>query len=209
MPASPIYDRYQSGEGYHAVLPPYTGTFMPPKPDLGPLHLSLKTGSLTQMMNLKLSILFLLTTLGKTFPSLKAIETTEIRRHVFCKSLTHLIKDYNYYEKKMAQTPARNHAQRGIHQHYASMTNLNPQSHVVPIALLTRSKLVPLTAARPVTTAVPHNNVIRPSPAKTIGTKPHSPLRRTINHRSSPPASNFPPNITTVKAPKVNAVNGV
>nr|GFD24323.1 hypothetical protein [Tanacetum cinerariifolium] len=35
MPASPIYDRYQSGEGYHAVLPPYTGTFMPPKPDLG------------------------------------------------------------------------------------------------------------------------------------------------------------------------------
>nr|GEX83172.1 ribonuclease H-like domain-containing protein [Tanacetum cinerariifolium] len=25
---------YQSGEGYHAVPPPYTGTFMPPKPDL-------------------------------------------------------------------------------------------------------------------------------------------------------------------------------
>nr|GEV87758.1 hypothetical protein [Tanacetum cinerariifolium] len=32
--ASPIYDRYQSGEGYHAVPPFYTGTFMPPKPDL-------------------------------------------------------------------------------------------------------------------------------------------------------------------------------
>nr|GEU93371.1 hypothetical protein [Tanacetum cinerariifolium] len=26
--------RYQSREGYHTVLPPYTGTFMPPKPDL-------------------------------------------------------------------------------------------------------------------------------------------------------------------------------
>nr|GFC37235.1 hypothetical protein [Tanacetum cinerariifolium] len=25
---------YQSGEGYHDVPPPYTGTFMPPKPDL-------------------------------------------------------------------------------------------------------------------------------------------------------------------------------
>nr|GEV15979.1 hypothetical protein [Tanacetum cinerariifolium] len=34
MPASLVYDRYQSGEGYHAVPPPYTGTFMPPKPDL-------------------------------------------------------------------------------------------------------------------------------------------------------------------------------
>nr|GFB01279.1 hypothetical protein [Tanacetum cinerariifolium] len=29
-----IYDRYQSGEGCHVVPPPYTGTFMPPKPDM-------------------------------------------------------------------------------------------------------------------------------------------------------------------------------
>nr|GEY67998.1 hypothetical protein [Tanacetum cinerariifolium] len=34
MPTSPVYARYQSGEGYHVVPPPYTGTFMPPKPDL-------------------------------------------------------------------------------------------------------------------------------------------------------------------------------
>nr|GEW52110.1 hypothetical protein [Tanacetum cinerariifolium] len=34
LPPSLIYDRYQSGNGYHAVPPPYTGTFMPPKPDL-------------------------------------------------------------------------------------------------------------------------------------------------------------------------------
>nr|GEX88110.1 hypothetical protein [Tanacetum cinerariifolium] len=31
---SPIYDRYQSGNGYHVVPPSYIGTFMPPKPDL-------------------------------------------------------------------------------------------------------------------------------------------------------------------------------
>nr|GEW47397.1 reverse transcriptase domain-containing protein, chloroplastic [Tanacetum cinerariifolium] len=34
MPPSLVHDRYQSGERYHAVPPPYTGTFMPPKPDL-------------------------------------------------------------------------------------------------------------------------------------------------------------------------------
>nr|GEZ20553.1 hypothetical protein [Tanacetum cinerariifolium] len=33
LPASPKYDRYHSGDGYHAVRPPYTGTFMPPKPN--------------------------------------------------------------------------------------------------------------------------------------------------------------------------------
>nr|GEX13251.1 ribonuclease H-like domain-containing protein [Tanacetum cinerariifolium] len=34
MPTSLVYDRFKSGEGYHAVPPPYTGTFVPPKPDL-------------------------------------------------------------------------------------------------------------------------------------------------------------------------------
>nr|GEW93013.1 putative ribonuclease H-like domain-containing protein [Tanacetum cinerariifolium] len=34
MPTSIVYDRYKSGEGYHVVPPPYTGTFMPPKPNL-------------------------------------------------------------------------------------------------------------------------------------------------------------------------------
>nr|GEX49053.1 hypothetical protein [Tanacetum cinerariifolium] len=71
-----------------------------------------------------------------------------------CKSLTNLIKDCDYYEKKIAQTSARNHAKRGNHQQYARMTLLNPQRHVVPTAVLTKSKLVPLTATRPVTTAV-------------------------------------------------------
>nr|GEW70817.1 ribonuclease H-like domain-containing protein [Tanacetum cinerariifolium] len=34
LPPSLIYDRYQSGNRYHAVPSPYTGTVMPPKPDL-------------------------------------------------------------------------------------------------------------------------------------------------------------------------------
>nr|GEZ39726.1 ribonuclease H-like domain-containing protein [Tanacetum cinerariifolium] len=106
----------------------------------------------------------------------------------------------------MVQTHARNHAQRGHPQHYARMSHPNPHRHVVPISVLTRSKLVPLTAARPIITAVPHNNMIRPRLANTVGTKPHSPPRRTINHRPSPPASNFAPKVTTAKAPQVNAV---
>nr|GEV77565.1 putative ribonuclease H-like domain-containing protein [Tanacetum cinerariifolium] len=33
-PPSSLYDRFQPTGGYHVVPPPYTGTFMPPKPDL-------------------------------------------------------------------------------------------------------------------------------------------------------------------------------
>nr|GEU69989.1 hypothetical protein [Tanacetum cinerariifolium] len=126
-----------------------------------------------------------------------------------CKSLTHLIKECDYYEKKMAQTPARNHAQKGKHQHYAIMLLLNPQRHVVPTIVLPKSKLVPLTAARPVTTAVPQPHVTRPRLAKTVVTKSHSPPRRNINCRLSPKPSNFPPKVTTIKVPQVNVVKGV
>nr|GFC96593.1 hypothetical protein [Tanacetum cinerariifolium] len=101
--------------------------------------------------------------LRKDFPKSKGYRNSRNRKACFvCKSLTYLIKDCNYYEKKMVQTPARNHAQRGNHQHYATMTHSNPQRHVVLIAILTRSKLVPLTAARPVTTVVPQPHVTRP-----------------------------------------------
>nr|GEV21387.1 hypothetical protein [Tanacetum cinerariifolium] len=90
FPPSPIYDRYQSGTGYHIVPPPYTGTFMPPKLDL-----------------------------------------------------------------KMAQPTARNHAHRGHHKQYAPLTCQYPQRYVVPAVVVTQSKPVPLTAARPVSTDVP------------------------------------------------------
>nr|GEZ23644.1 hypothetical protein [Tanacetum cinerariifolium] len=105
---------------------------------------------------------------------------------------------------KVAQTPARNHAQKENHQQYANMTLLNPQRHVVPTTVLTKSKLVPITAARPVTVAVSKTNVTRPRPAKTVITKPHSPPRRNINRSPSPKASTFPPKVTAAKAPLGN-----
>nr|GEY70999.1 ribonuclease H-like domain-containing protein [Tanacetum cinerariifolium] len=98
-------------------------------------------------------------------------ETKKVQKTLF-KQQYENFTDCDYYEKKMTQTPVWNHAQRGNHKHYARMTHLNPQRHVVPPAVLTKSKLVPLTTARAVTTDVPHNKVTIPRPAKTIVTKP-------------------------------------
>nr|GEU48696.1 ribonuclease H-like domain-containing protein [Tanacetum cinerariifolium] len=145
-----------------------------------------------------------------SIPKPKSIDNHSNRKACFvCKSLDHLIKECNFYEKKMAQTPARNHEQRGNHQQYASMTLPNPQKHVVPTAVLTQSKLVPITGARPVTADVPNTYVTRPRQAKTVVIKPYSPPRRNINCSPSPKASNFPPKVTAVKAPMVNVVKGV
>nr|GEU41550.1 putative ribonuclease H-like domain-containing protein [Tanacetum cinerariifolium] len=108
-------------------------------------------------------------------PKPQANRNSKNRKACFiCKRLTHLIKDCDYYKKQMVQTPARHHAKRGNTQHYARMSLLNPQRHVVPTAVLTKSKLVPLTAARPVTTAVPQPHVTRPRLAKTVGNPQHA-----------------------------------
>nr|GEU41854.1 ribonuclease H-like domain-containing protein [Tanacetum cinerariifolium] len=147
LPPTPIYDRYQSRDGYHVVPSLYTRTFMPPKPDL--------------------------------------------------------------HDKKVAQTTARNHAKRRTHKQYAQMKILNPQGHVIPTAVVTKSKLVPINAARPVTAAVPKISVTRLRKAQTVVTKPNSPPRRHINRSPASKASNFPPKVAAVMAPMVNAVKGV
>nr|GEZ04295.1 retrotransposon protein, putative, unclassified [Tanacetum cinerariifolium] len=80
--------------------------------------------------------------------------------------------------------------------------------HVILTALLTKSKLVPITTTRPVTTVVPKSQVTRPSQSKPIVTKPHSPPRRHINRILSPKANTFPPKFTAATTPMVNVVKG-
>nr|GEY16011.1 ribonuclease H-like domain-containing protein [Tanacetum cinerariifolium] len=268
LPTSPIYDRYHSGDGYHVVLPPYTGIFMPPKPDLV-FHDAPNVTEIDQTAfnvelnptkpNKDLSYTYrpstpiieewvsnskddseaeipqntpsFVQTTKQVKPPMSSVKTVEnsipaanhktaipkLQSHgkrgnrkacFVCKSLTHLIKDCDYYDKTVAQTSARNHAQRGNHEQYARMTLLNPQRHVVPTTVLTKSKLVLITAARPVTTAVLKTHVIRPRPAKSVVTNPHSPPRRHINRSQSFKPSNFSLKVTAAKAPMVNAVKG-
>nr|GFA61088.1 hypothetical protein [Tanacetum cinerariifolium] len=204
--------KYRSGDGYHDVPPPYTGTFMPPKPNLNvPSFVQHNEQVKPPRPSVKHVETSILAANPKTaIPKPTSNGNRRNRKACFvCQSLDHLIKDYDFYERKMAQTTARNHVKRGNHKKYAKMTLLNPQRHVVPTAVITKSKLVPIFAARPVTTAVLKYHVTRPRPTKPIVTKPHLPPIRHINHSPSPKASNFPPKVTAVKAPMVNAAMGV
>nr|GEW57697.1 ribonuclease H-like domain-containing protein [Tanacetum cinerariifolium] len=214
--------RYQSGEGYHAVPPLYTGTFMPLKHDLVFHDAPTMNETVPTAFNVEASTTKPTHDLSQSNrPSAPIIEDwvsdskddsegepmIAHKSPSFVQTSEHVKTprpSVHPYEKKMVQTPAKNHAQRGNHQHYARITKPNPHRHVVPTTVLTRSKLVPLHAARPVTTAIPNNHVTRQQPAKTIGTKPHLPPRRTINRRPSPQASSFHLKVTTVKAPKGN-----
>nr|GFB42252.1 hypothetical protein [Tanacetum cinerariifolium] len=97
---------------------------------------------------------------GEPMPTQKAHSFVQTSKHM--KTPRPSVKpDCDYYEKKMVQKPIRNHAIRGNHHHYTRMTHPHPHPHrhVVPTTVLTRSRLVPLTVARPVTTTVPQTNV--------------------------------------------------
>nr|GEW58769.1 reverse transcriptase domain-containing protein [Tanacetum cinerariifolium] len=180
-PPSSLYDRFQPSDGYHVVPPPYTETFMPPKLDLvfNTVHTAVETDH--SAFTVQLSSTKPEQDLSHTnTPTAPIIEDSHVETSIpvatpkpaspksassgkrrnrkacfVCKSLDHLIKDCDYHAKKMAQPTTRNHAYRGNHKQYAQMTYHNPQKHMVPTAVLTQSKPVSITAARPVSVVVP------------------------------------------------------
>nr|GEV42522.1 uncharacterized mitochondrial protein AtMg00810-like [Tanacetum cinerariifolium] len=181
MPTSPVHYRYQSCEGYHAVPPPYIGTFMPRKPNLVFHDTSTISETVPTVINVESSTTEPNKNLsqsnrpsapiikdwisnsedeyeGEPMPLQKAPSFVQTSKYVKTPR-TSVKPDCDYYEKKMVQKPVRNHTMKGNHQHYARMTHSHPNRHVVPTTVLTRSRLVLLTAARPVTTVVPQTNM--------------------------------------------------
>nr|GEZ09016.1 hypothetical protein [Tanacetum cinerariifolium] len=139
-PHSSLYDRFQPSGGYHAVPPPYTGTFMPSKPDLvfnsAPAAVETDHPAFTVQ-------------LSPTKPSQHLSHTN--------RPTAPIIEDL-----KMAQPSPRNYVHRGTHKQYASLTLTNPQKHMLPTIVLTQPKPVFHTAVRPVSAAVPKLKVTRP-----------------------------------------------
>nr|GEX99935.1 hypothetical protein [Tanacetum cinerariifolium] len=179
---SSLYDRFQPSYGYHAVPSPYTGTFMPPKPDLvlNTAPTAVETDHLA-FTHVETSIPG--ATPKPTSPKPASNGKRRNRKACFvCKSLDHLIKDCDYHDKQMAQPTTRNHAHR----------------------VLTQSKPVSITDVRLVSAVVTKLKVTRPRHAKPIVTKSNSSTRRHLTCSSSPNVSDSPPRFTAIKAPVGN-----
>nr|GFA22985.1 hypothetical protein [Tanacetum cinerariifolium] len=182
-PPSNLYDRFIPSGGYHVVPPPYTGTFMPPKPDLvfntapfilrqttlplmfSLVPLSLNKTCLTHLdlvhLSLKTRSLILRRNLSpkthSTSPKSNSSGKRRNRKACFvCKSVDHLIKDCDFHAKKMAKPAQRNYANRGYHKQYAP----KPLKHSIPTAVLTQSKPVSNTAVRPDLSSRPTSPII-------------------------------------------------
>nr|GEW47614.1 hypothetical protein [Tanacetum cinerariifolium] len=123
-------DRYKAGEGYHAVPPPYTGNFMPSRPDMSfarpsikqnkPSHAKInfvKSDENTRKSVIKQHTYKQAENLRKSQNSRsdkrnsnkmmtqELRDGTEFKKKAcfVCGSLYHLIKDCNFYENKMVE----------------------------------------------------------------------------------------------------------
>nr|GFC53159.1 hypothetical protein [Tanacetum cinerariifolium] len=152
-PPSNLYDRFVSSGGYHAVPPPVTGTFMPPKLDLVfhtphsdenehlAFNVSKDVSSFAQSSELVKSprnsgqlfqapILVAPTVLLRSNPHSKGSRGTKKTCFV-CKSVDHLIKDCDFHARKLAR---RTYASMDIHKQYAPLNHSKFPLHKVPTA---------------------------------------------------------------------------
>nr|GEU53803.1 hypothetical protein [Tanacetum cinerariifolium] len=220
---SPVNDRYKSGEGYHAVSPPYTGTFMPSKPDLVFNDAPPASESIAHVVNVESSSNKPSKDMSNTLrPDASIIkdwtsdseDETEIesvtkrKEPSFIQTSEH-VKTPRESVKKVEPNKQTKNFETDNQKSRVRMTHPHSNRNVVPIAVLTRSRLLSLNAARPVSTAIHQTTVKSPRPVKHVVTKKHPPIRRPINHRPTTKNSNFNKKVTTVKVNKVNVVQGV
>nr|GEU87976.1 hypothetical protein [Tanacetum cinerariifolium] len=226
-PPSNLYDRFIPSGGYHSVYPPYTGTFMPRKPDLvfhnapsaetdhlafnvqtqAPQVVSSFAQSSEHVKSPRHPDQPLKTTIPVVTPVPVSSKTQSsgTRRHkkacFICKSMDHLIKDCDFHTRKLAQ---RSYAPKGTHKQYAPLSHYQSYTHMVPTAVLTQSKSVFNTVVRPVSAALPNLLMTRPRHAYHVVTKSKSPIRRHTPRSPSSKTSKSPPRVTAVKAPLGN-----
>nr|GEV80103.1 hypothetical protein [Tanacetum cinerariifolium] len=214
-PPSSLYDRFQPSGGYHAVPPPITGTFMPPKPDLVFNTPPTAVETDHHAFNVQLSPTKPEQDLSHTTrPSAPIIEDwvsnsedeSETKAPQFVPSFVQSSEQLKSPILPQQVQSLLVVAKEGIgklalgnHKQYASLTHRNPQKHMVPTTVLTQSKPVFNTVVRPVSAVVP----------KIMVTRPKLPIRRHTICIPSLQTSNSPPSVTAAQASVVSAAQGV
>nr|GEY69819.1 ribonuclease H-like domain-containing protein [Tanacetum cinerariifolium] len=96
----------------------------------------------------------------------------------------------------------------GYDKQYASSTKKYPQKHIVPAAVLTKSKPVSVTAARPVSADVPKIMATKPRHTRSLYINPNSIIRRHKTRSKFSKTSNSSPKVTADNAKIVSAAKG-
>ncbi|GJR17351.1 putative ribonuclease H-like domain-containing protein [Tanacetum coccineum] len=211
-------DRYKISEGYHAVPPPYTGNFIPSK-----YALVLADEEEYVLSNWSVGEPLIEDWISDSEdenetefkskqrkPSFAKIEFVKSNEHVKTpresvkQDFNHLIKDCDFYEKKMVEKTVWNNARRVNHQNSQRMTHPHPKGNFVPKVVLMKSGIKTLNtvgqnfskATVSVNTARPINSARRVS---NVFNRAHSHVRRPFNNSTTNKNSNLKEKVNIVK----------
>ncbi|GKB80306.1 ribonuclease H-like domain-containing protein [Tanacetum coccineum] len=238
---SQISDNNRKGVGYNAVAPPPTGLFAPPTIDLSNSGLEEFKQPEFEGYGVKVSDCDEDETVEKVSESANAQKPKQAdqprkftpKACFVCGSFNHLIKDYDFHNKKIVQKlvlnnvkkgtgqrevrPVWNNAMRTNHQNFS-----NSRRNFAPTAVLTKSGLVPISTARQSSSraAAPVNTVRliktdAPKPFVNVAkTRPnafqksHSPFRRPFYQQTTLKNRNLNNKVNTVKVNSINTTKG-
>ncbi|GKD74798.1 hypothetical protein Tco_1333080, partial [Tanacetum coccineum] len=228
-------DKYKTSEGYHDVPSPYTGNFMPPKPDLVLVDEDeyVFSESVTSVPNIATSKAktseskpkFVSKPLiedwisdsedeNETEPK-ESVKKVENNKHAkYLRKNSQSPRDCDFYEKKMAEKPIRKNAKRVNHQNSQRMTHPHPKRNFIPRVVLMKIGLKTLNnagqnssrAAVSVNTARPINTAY-PRPIVNCARPASSVFNRAHSHVRRP-FNKFTTNKNSNFNERVNTVRG-
>ncbi|GJR68663.1 putative ribonuclease H-like domain-containing protein [Tanacetum coccineum] len=164
---SQVNDKHKTGEGYHAVPPPYTGNFMPPKPNL--ILADEEEYVFSESKPKSVSEPLIEDWISDSEdenetefkskqrkPSFAKIEFVKSNEHVktpresvkkvennkqakYPRKNSQSPRDCDLYEKKMVKNTVWNNARRVNHQNSQRMTHPHPKGSFVPKSVLIKS----------------------------------------------------------------------
>nr|GEV09853.1 hypothetical protein [Tanacetum cinerariifolium] len=175
-------DRFKKGEGYHAVPPPLTGNYMPPKPDL----------SFAELYDsiYKVKISETVTSLAKDENDAPKTSTACVEKPKVDRSNAHLIEDLKTNsDDDNVFTPepipakidfvkaGKGTGHKESRPVWNDVQRINHQNNFAPIAVFTRSGRIPVSVAKLKAAA----STSAGKPVNTAGPKPSVNFSRTKN----------------------------
>nr|GEU66698.1 ribonuclease H-like domain-containing protein [Tanacetum cinerariifolium] len=232
-PPSNLYDRFVPSGGYHAVPPPVTGTFMPPKPNLV-FHTPLSDENEHLAFNVQISPTNPEQDLSSR-PSAPIIKdwvsdseeddmpqapilvapSVPLRSNLHSKGSRRTQKACFVYKSvdhlikdcdfHTRKLAHRTYVSRDIHKQYAPMNHSKFPLHKVPAATPPKSQSIHTITARTVSAVKPIFSMTQPKLASHVVSKSKLPLRRYLPRHPSLNSGNSPPRVTAAKASAVSA----
>ncbi|GJV79432.1 hypothetical protein Tco_1515302 [Tanacetum coccineum] len=189
--------RFKKVEGYHAVLPPYTGNYMPSRPDLSFAGLD------DSVYKTKVSKTITSVPRNNSTASKSSKDSLEQPKDV--RPGAPIIEEWESNNKNTRKSVIEQHTYRQVENLRKSQT-IATKSGLVPVNAAKQSSpraTTSISTARHVNTAALKPRVNDASPIKYSYFKAHSPLRRYFNQKSAAKTNNFNEKVYTAKVKNV------